>query len=816
MIYFEPCFRPRGKTHGAFLYLFNRKRKAFFFLILSCLLSANMYAQSETTSRQRFTLSGYIREKGTGEFLIGASVAVPKFKTGTVTNAYGFFSITLPSDSFQLVITYIGYQPKAYDIVLDKDIELNTEMEEATTLKEVEVKASRTHAKISETVRMSVIEIPVEQIKDIPALFGEKDVLKVIQLLPGVQKGGEGNSGLYVRGGGPDQNLIILDDATVYNAYHLFGFFSLFNGDALRSVELTKGGFPARYGGRLSSVLDMNMKEGNKESFHGNVGIGLVSSRLTLEGPIVKGKSSFLVSGRRTYIDALTRPFITSNGQDGGYYFYDLNVKANYELSNKDRLFVSGYFGRDKFWAENSRDGSNSYEAGIAWGNATATLRWNHLFNNKVFTNASFIFSDYRFTNSYENKFDGSAFKLEYQSGVQDFGLKYDVDYRPSPAHTIKAGVVSTYHVFTPSAKVMRDDFTGTNTSERTEIGAFDNAVYIEDEIRIGTRYKVNPGLRLSHFAPKNANYFRIEPRINMSYMIASDLSVKASYAEMNQYIHLLSNTGIGLPTDLWVPSTDLVKPQRSRQVALGLAKDINNPELTLSIEGYYKKSDRVIAYKEGASFLEVDQGQGTQSNGRYNWENNVLSGQGWSYGAEFLIQKKAGRFTGWIGYTLSWTQLQFDGLNEGKKFYARYDRRHDLSVVGIFKVVKEEPGKNGVTLAGTFVYGTGNAITLPVAEYNAPIHQPTPGSFPENGSISEYTGRNEFRMGSYHRMDFSVQVHKKNPKTVRTWEFSVYNLYNRQNPFFYYIEYNNSGKGQLKQISLFPIIPSISWNLKF
>jgi hypothetical protein len=779
------------------------------FLILVCLITR------VSAQQQRKVISGFIKEKSGKELLIGASVAVPKYKTGTVTNQYGFFSLSLPVDTFELIISYVGYAPKAFRIDLKEDTELNVELEEVKALKEVVVSANKQTANLAEVTRMSVIEIPVQQIKDIPALFGEKDVLKVIQLLPGVQKPSEGSSGIYVRGGGPDQNLIILDDATVYNAFHLFGFFSLFNGDALKSVELTKGGFPARYGGRLSSVIDMSMKEGNKQQFHGEAGIGLVASRLMLEGPIIKNKSSFLISARRTYIDVLTYPLQPSDNK-GGYFFYDLNAKANYEIDTKNKLYISGYFGRDKFYFK-SRYTSDEQEGGITWGNATATVRWNHLYSNRLFANTSFVFSDYKFGIYQESNFNGSKYELNYFSGIRDYSLKHDLYFRPSNNHTVRAGGQAIYHVFTPSALVIKDDFTGENRDEKKRVGSVENAVYAEDDIKVGLKLRVNPGLRITHFSAEKRNYINLEPRLSTSYNIKSDLAIKASFAVMNQYVHLLSNTGVGLPTDLWVPSSDNLKPQHSWQIAAGIVKDFIEKDFSISVEGYYKESTKIISYKEGASFLEIETSQETSD---FSWEKNITSGKGWSYGAEFLLQKKTGKISGWVGYTLSWTQMQFDELNFGKKFWARYDRRHDISVVGIYKIREQKDDQTGVTLSGTWVYGTGNAITLPVAEYKSPVHDPTGGRLSNNGfdgaTVSKYTSRNDFRMAPYHRMDLSLQVSTKMKHWVRTWEFSVYNVYNRYNPYFYYIGNNNDGSRVLKQITLFPLIPSVSWNIKF
>jgi len=768
-----------------------------------------------TIAQQRHVLSGFIKEKESKELVIGASIAIPQVKTGTVSNAYGFYSITLPSDTFEVIISYVGFAPKAFRINLKNDTELNIELEPSQSLKDVVIQADKQSQRLAEVTRMSVIEIPISQIKDIPSLLGEKDVLKVIQLMPGVQKPSEGNSGIYVRGGGPDQNLIILDEATVYNAFHLFGFFSLFNGDALKSVELTKGGFPARYGGRLSSVIDMNMKEGNKQKFKGEAGIGILSSRLVLEGPIIKNKASFLVSVRRTYFDLLTMPFMPADNK-GGYNFYDLNAKVNWEINNRNKVYLSGYFGRDRF-KFSSKFGNSLSEGGLSWGNATSTVRWNHLYNNRTFSNTSFIFSDYQFGIYQKAVFDGTTFQLNYRSGIRDYAIKHDIDYRLNANNSVKVGAHFIHHQFTPSAYVVKDQFSGQDTSVIAQIASFENALYAEDDIKIGTKFRVNPGLRLSHFAAQTKNYVNLEPRLSTSYNIKSDLALKASYALMNQYIHLLSNTGIGLPTDLWVPSTDRIKPQQSWQVATGVAKDFMEQNFSISVEGYYKEMNNIVSYKEGASFLEVEGGNNNGQNDPLSYENNITAGRGWSYGAEVLLQRKTGKITGWVGYTLSWTQWQFDELNFGEKFFARYDRRHDISVVGIYHIKEQKDDKNGLTLSATWIYGTGNAITLPVAEYNAPIHSPSNVQNPFGGfdNVSKYTSRNAFRMAPYHRMDVGIQVTKKMQWWLRTWEFSLYNAYNRLNPYFYFLATENNTT-VLKQITLFPVIPSVSWNIKF
>jgi outer membrane receptor for ferrienterochelin and colicin len=771
-------------------------------------------------AQNKYTISGYVREKGSSETLIGVSVYQPGTVISTSSNNYGFYSLTLPkSDSVVLAFGYLGYKLEVRKLVLQQNIELNIDLQAEATLREVEIVANRVE-KVSQSADMSKIDIPISQIKNIPVLLGEKDVMKVLQLMPGVQKGSEGSSGIYVRGGGPDQNLIILDDATVYNSSHLFGFFSLFNGDALKSVELTKGGFPARYGGRLSSVIDMNMKEGNKEEFHGEGGVGLISSRIMLEGPLSKGKSSFLVSGRRTYADFLMRPFIPKD-EKAGYYFYDFNTKINYDFGRKNKLYLSGYFGRDKFYYKDSNESDNNKEksessGSIYWGNATGTLRWNHLFNDQLFANTSLIFSRYRFDISLEEKYKqaGERYRLNYFSGIQDISLKYDIDYLPSPEHSIKAGLFTTYHKFTPSALVTKDyDLAEFKREEKKEEG-LETSIYIEDTYKPSPVLKINAGLRLSHFAAGDKNYFMPEPRLSAAYNITDDMAVKASYARMNQYVHLISNTGLGLPTDLWVPTTDKIAPQKSQQVALGFAKDFTEEDIALTVEGYYKKSDNIIGYKEGASFMMIGNPETAEE---VKWEDNITAGQGWSYGVELLLQKKIGRFSGWAGYTLSWTQMQFDSLNFGKKFYARYDRRHDISLVGVYLL------NDKITLSGTWVYGTGNAITMPVGVYNASPNEPSRSGTQRRNyypHVTDYGEKNSYRMAAYHRLDLGVQFHKKKKWGERTWEVSFYNTYNRLNPFYYYIEHNYDEKGEsesvLKQIALFPLIPSVSYSFKF
>lgn len=796
----------------------------FFFLTITFIRAQN--------TASRFTVSGYVRESGSLEALIGVNVYLPGTTTGTTTNTYGFYSLTLlTQDSIKLAYSFVGYETTVRTLSLRADQTRNVLLTPGRLLTEVDVKAGPAVEKVSESARMSTIDIPVAQIKKIPAFLGEKDVLKVLQLMPGVQKGSEGQTGIYVRGGGPDQNLIILDDAVVYNASHLFGFFSVFNGDAIKSVELIKGGFPARYGGRLSSVIDLNMKDGNREKLHGEGGIGLIASRLMLEGPLTKNKkASFLISGRRTYLDVLAAPLIRAQSggtTTAGYYFYDLNAKANYDFSPKDKLYLSGYFGRDRFYAT---DKSQNTDTGLSWGNATGTLRWNHLFNQKLFANLSLIFSDYKFQiSSVEKSTQGTdTYSLQYNSGIRDFSLKYDVDYYPSPQHSVRAGIQSIYHRFTPSAVVLQNAGINQSINNVDNIDVLESGIYAEDTWRPSSRLRVNAGLRLSYFQHKAVSYVRPEPRISAAFTIKPDLSVKASYAMMNQYVHLLSNTGIGLPTDLWVPTTDRVKPQQSQQVALGIAKDITGnslftKDLTLTVEGYYKTMNNIINYKEGASFLLINDPTSANS---VRWEDNVTAGRGWSYGVEFFLQKKVGRFSGWAGYTLSWTQWQFAELNNGQPYYPRYDRRHDVSLVGIYELNKR------ITLSAVWVYGTGNALTIPSGRYdtyrasNTLVYGGSPGvlqTFFQNPRTTDDYGtqKNSFRAEPYHRFDFGIQFHKQKKHHERTWEISFYNLYNRRNPFFYRLESvaataTEPARTALFRYSVFPIVPAFSYNFKF
>ena len=751
---------------------------------------------------QKYTISGYVREKGSQELLIGVSIYIPALQAGVTTNNYGFYSLTLPvTDTIEFHISLLGYKPLTGRLPFRKDAVLTLLLEpQVQVLNETVISANQIE-QVSQTPQTSIVRVSPEQIQQIPSLLGEKDVMKVFQLMPGVQKGREGMSNLYVRGGGSDQNLIILDDATVYNTSHGFGFLSLFNGDALKSVSLAKGGFPARFGGRLSSVLEMDMKEGSKEKLHGRGGLGLVSSRLTLEGPLQKDKSSFLISGRRSYIDLFTRPII-----GWGYSMLDLSTKVNTEWGKKNKLFLSGYFGQDRFSIKGK-------SVGFRWGNATGTCRWNHQFTDKLFANLSLILSDYRFEYFYGDEFFIDKYKVTQTSKIRDWSLKYDVDFFLNPQHTFKFGLVSTYHYFRPNDLIIEDALFSRYTREGTSIRAVESGIYVQDRYRVRDKLTLDLGWRLSNLMTLKKQYWRWEPRLAALYQLKDDLAIKASYAQMSQYIHLISNTGTSLPTDQWVPATPGVPPQRNWQAAIGLAKDWSEKSLAFTAEGYYKQASNVLGYREGANFLAFDE---PEAAGRTSWEDNVISGQGWSYGMELLLQKQQGRFLGWIGYTLAWSSQQFDLLNQGKKFYASYDRRHDLSVTASYQL------KRNITLSGNWVFGSGVPIMAPRAVYQIIDYRITgnPGSTYSRNAI-DYGERNTVRAPAYHRFDLCVQFHKHKKWGERTWEINIYNLYNRLNPLLYYSSFTNAlGSGfinnGIKSVVLFPILPSVSYHFKF
>jgi hypothetical protein len=671
--------------------------------------------------------------------------------------------------------------------------------------------------KIEDEVQMSQVTIPVQQIKELPAILGEVDVLKTLQLLPGVQSGSEGTSGLYVRGGSPDQNLMLLDGVPLYNVNHLFGFFSVFNADAIKNVTLTKGGFPARFGGRLSSVLDINMKDGNMKEYHGEGSVSNIAAKFTFEGPIIKDKASFMISARRTYFDVFAAPFIAlANAStpefsvNPAYYFYDINAKLNYKISDKDHIYFSVFNGLDKFALEAETTYENYYskiETGLDWGNTISALRWNHVWNGKLFSNATATYSRYNFNigASYVDRVndDRSAVAGIYTSGIEDWSGKIDFDYVLNPNNYIRFGANYTNHRFSPGATNLEFEF-GNEPPIDTVVGSADIFAdeffaYVEDEIKLGN-FKANIGVHASFFNVGGQLYQSYQPRIGVNYKLPNDLAIKASYSQMQQYINLLANEGIGLPTDLWVPSTENIKPQTSWQVALGLAKTFGDFEV--SIEGYYKEMDNLLSYREGANFLfSADS----------DWESKVTQGIGNSYGVEFFVQKKKGKTTGWLGYTLAWSNRKFDDVNGGEWFPFTYDRRHDLSLVAVHEFSER------ISLSGTFVYGTGRAVTLPTYKYFAILPS---REFYWRNVIERAPNKNNFRMSDYHRLDISLKFYKR--KNIKGFEFdrwlifSVYNAYNNLNPFFMESSFDQNGDIAFREYGLFPLIPAIAYRMKF
>jgi len=777
----------------------------------------------------RHTLSGYVRDAAGKEALAGASLWVPEIQNGTSSNAYGFYSITLPSGTYRLQVSYVGYQTQTVQINLDRNQSMDFALAAANDLREIEIIDDRVRRQAQE-IQMSKVELTPQQIQQIPMLFGEKDLLKTFQLMPGVQKGNEGSAGLYVRGGGPDQNLILLDEATVYNASHLFGFFSVFNGNAIKNASLTKGGFPARYGGRLSSVLDIRMKDGNMDHWCAEGSVGNISANVTAEGPILKNKASMIVSARRTYFDLLTAPFLLSASDGagiGGYYFQDLNAKINYQLDDKNRLYLSGYLGQDKFYANTIAAGlGERSNTSLGWGNKTGTLRWNHQISPMAFLNTSLILSDYTFAIRLSSDFDNETFDLRYNSTIKDIGIKADLDWLPTPQHKIKAGLQSLRHTFIPAAFVFKNSIAPEFTLERVAREySLESGFFVEDEWSVSERWLLHPGLRFSTFQAGNQTYARPEPRIAARYLLRSNQSIKAAYSEMNQYLHLLSNSGTGLPTDLWVPANQEIGPQFSRQAALGYTLDLPRRPWTVSVETYFKRSNGNIAYRPGASFLLIDPEElvDEQNVLKVRWQDQVVTGAMESYGLELLIQKHSGRWNGWLGYTLSKTDMRFPELNGGLPFPARYDRRHDLSWVNFFEIRPHSTTKKGIKGSAVFVYGTGNAVTLPQGSFNAPIvgipgYESINPWFGPGWNSTDYGTQNNYRLRSYQRVDLSVQVTRKTRCGERVTEYSVYNLLSRANPWFIQVEQGAlSGRSRLVQYSLFAyMIPSVSWRFKF
>ena len=770
------------------------------------LLTIFMVLCHALSAQNRVTISGYIKDAESGETLIGANVFLESDPSvGTFSNTYGFYSLTLDEGSYALKASYLGYTDFRKDIMLTQNRELNIQMRSGLTIEEVVVTAEESDQNV-ESTEMGTVDLSVEQIQRLPALLGEVDVLKTIQLLPGVSSVGEGTAGFYVRGGGPDQNLVLLDEAVVYNTGHMLGFFSVFNADAIKNTTLIKGGMPAQYGGRLSSVLDIQMKEGNYHRYAVRGGIGLISSRLTAEGPIVKDKSSFIISGRRTYALDLAQPVINKSSFAGtNYYFYDLNAKVNYRFSQKDRLFLSSYFGRDVLiFNSNERD----FGVRLPYGNATATLRWNHLFNDRHFSNLTLVYNNYDFT------FSGSQEEFEFEafSGVEDWSLKMDFEFFPAPDHTVKYGFITTHHKMTPNiirATNGDDDF---ETDFKPKYG-LESGIYAQDEYALSNRIKLNAGLRISHFVqlgPYEAkltdrtfgdwesvvHYWGVEPRIGARFNLSPLSSLKFNFTRTVQYVHLVSNSASTLPADVWVPSSELVKPQSGLQYALGYFRNAKDDMYEMSLELYYRDLKDQIDYRD--SYVSNVSGE---------TEDDFVFGEGKAYGAEVFVKKSKGDLTGWLGYTLSRTERSFDEIEDGRTYPAVYDRTHDISLVASYRINPKWD------LSGVFVYGTGRAFTPIESLY-----------FIENKLNVEYGPRNSARFDPYHRIDLSATYTPK-PDSQKaftsSWTFSLYNAYSRKNTFFTYTAFESdalsgNAKATAYKVSLFPIIPSVTWNFKW
>ncbi|MBN2610496.1 MAG: TonB-dependent receptor plug domain-containing protein [Bacteroidales bacterium] len=783
-------------------------------------------------SGQNSIISGIIEDAGSGEKLIGASIYTDDKTSGTISNNYGFFSLNVPAGLTVLHFSYLGYKPEIVTLHLQKDTSLNIKLVPSLLLEEVTI-SSDYLLKNMQSSQTGLIELPVKSLNTLPYIMGESDLLKAIQLMPGIQSGGEASSGIYVRGGSPDQNLFLLDGVPVYNVNHLFGFVSVFNTDAIRNVSVIKGGFPARYGGRLSSVIDIRMKEGNNKEFHGEGSIGVVASKISLEGPIIKDRTSFIVSARRSYLDVLAQPIIKAIDDFATvrYYLYDANAKINHQVNKNNRLFLSLYLGDDVgFYRYKDRyiydevKYTRQDKTGIQWGNITSALRWNSIISNRLFSNTTLTYSRYRFklydldkkTTEPSRPLLNSRYSWTYLSGVTDYSIRSEFDYTPSIKHYIRFGGSYTYHDFNPGTNEylyqgadyadMVDKHYGTRSLTASEI-----SFYIEDDFDVTKRLKVNAGAHASSFFVRFENYFSLQPRISARYLFANNLSVKGSVANMVQYIHLLTNSSVSLPTDLWLPATDRVKPENSWQYSASVAFPVKN-KLVVTTEGFYKTMNNIIEYQDGQTFL----------NSNADWETIIETGKGWSYGLECLVEKREGKTTGWFGYTLAWSNRQFAALNNGEVFPFKYDRRHDISIAVTHKLSQK------IDLGLVWVFGSGTALTLPTQKYISalPLYNPKDNSYyletTQNQEIEYIKNRNGFRMPAYHRLDIAFNFHKPLKWGERTLSLGLYNAYSHNNPFYIYIGNNydwygmGSGEPVVKKVSLFPIIPFITYNFKF
>lgn len=768
---------------------------------------------------QTITINGSVKDAATGEMLYGATIYESTTKHAVVSNEYGFYSLDLPQNSTaQISVSYVGYHMQEKQFVCTQNQKIDFYLQSDNVLDEVIIKASR-EKPIEERTEIGVLDIPVRQIETLPALGGETDIIKALQLMPGIQSGSEGSSQLSVRGGSPDQNLMLLDDVPLYYVNHLGGFVSVFNTDAINNVKLVKGGFPAKYGNRLSSIVDVRMKEGNNQSFKGKATLGIVASKVSVEGPLKDENTSYFVSVRRMLYDLISRPlsyFIFEKISSIGYHFYDVNAKINHRFSDKSRLYLSIYGGDDKLgltgYLEDSKSRYNN-----RWGNRLVALRYNYVFNEKLFSNTTLSYTRYRFLTEriYKEKYNGTTKKSysSFKSAINDVKLKSDFNYYINPHYTVRAGVEGTYHRFRPGVTTY-DDSQFDNGIDTVfgnyRVNAIDGAVYLENDIKIGEKLGANIGLRYNLYNVEGKYYSAVEPRAMINYRIGQKSSLKASYSKMQQNVHLLTSTGLEMPVDLWLPATGKVPPQTSEQWSLGFVRSMGDNAYELSIEAYHKTMQNLITYKQNASYF-----------GGGDWQDKIeKNGLGTSYGLEFLCRKTKGRTTGWVSYTYAKTDRHFENINESQTYPFKYDRRHDVSVVFNYKL------KENIDFSATWNYGSGYAYTLPVGKYQLPANIDDGwGNYPYD--IYIYDGRNNQRMRDYHRLDVGFNFHKTKKRGKRIWNISVFNVYNRQNPYYYYLQNEASYDGQggivegtdkyvLKQQSLFPVMPSVSYTWQF
>ncbi len=797
------------------------QRSAAGFLLAACLWTGGLVgvpAHAQDTGPAPLTprtVNGYVEDASSGERLPGATVSIPELGIGAVTNQYGFYSLTVRLDSLTLAFSYIGYETTMHAVSLPADTTLDVALAPyAIGLEEVEVVA-QADIPIDEP-QMGRHDVAVEQIQSLPALLGEVDIQKTLQLLPGVQSGSEGRSGFYVRGGGPDQNLILLDGLPLYNPTHLFGFLSVFNADAMKHVELIKGGFPARYGGRLSSVVNLTMKEGNLKKYSGEVGTGIIASRVTLEGPIVKDKASFLFTGRRTLADLLARPFLSGSRTSGGYFFYDLNFKANYIASRKDRIYLSGYSGRDLFYIKDEWDDGKA-KGDLGWRNRLGAIRWNRLLGSRTFSNVLVGVTNYSFAIGVheEDTFVPESYKDEsrvsYVSDILDFTAKIDVEHRPSPNHYLRFGAEGISHRFSPGRLWFWSVYSGetdTDTTVTSPIGVVRSgevALYAEDDMTLFSGLRVNAGLRLAHYFVDNKGYPSIEPRLSMSRRIGRQNSVKLSYVRMQQPVHFLTASTGNPFTDFWVSAMDRMPPQKSHQVAAGAVRSMKAGRYEASLEGYYKWMADLIEYKAGTqTFDSVFR----------NWPDLIETGRGAAYGLEVFVQKKIGRLNGWLGYSWAKAVRDFKDLNNGETFPYRYDRRHDVSLVAQYRLTKNKE------ISAAWVYGSGYPAWLPVGRHVVTLDDDYDYRQGKDRVLVDYGPRNASRVGSYHRLDLAVHFRKERSWGTRTLTFGAYNAYNRRNPFVVYPKQHTNKLDvpifSFRQLSLFPVLPAFAYRISF